>query len=150
MEIYTEGGCEPNPGNGSWAFVKIHKTGQIETKSGRASEITTNNRMEYTAFIEALKSITNNDESVTVYSDSMLLVNTVNSWMHSWYKKKWKRKKKEIKNIDLVKTIYSLMNGRPNINLKWVRGHNGNKYNEMADALCEQIMYNVSNTNVER
>lgn len=132
IKIYTDGGCIPNPGLGAWAFVKILGNELIE-QSGLVPN-TTNNRMEYTALIKALESLDNNDYA-EIYTDSMLLVDTVNTWMHSWYKKNWK-KKGSIKNLDLVKQLHFLMSLKKNVTVSWVKGHSGNFYNERADFLC--------------
>lgn len=141
-EIYTDGGCFPNPGRGSWAFVVVKNGLMIEEKTG-TDENTTNNRMEYLAVINALKMAKLMGVPAVVRSDSELLVNTYNLWMDNWARLGWKRpgKIKEIKNLDLVQELFALKRTMQNgVVVKWVRGHNGNQWNEHCDELCNQLL----------
>ena len=148
IKLYTDGCCEPNPGSGSWAYTILNEDESSIIKSGTGYEKeTTNNRMEYMALIEGIRyanEISKVDE-IVAYSDSQLLVNTFNEWMHKWETKNWirssKGKKLEIKNLDLVKELFELKSkSRIKIKLNWVKGHSGNKWNEYCDLLCSQTI----------
>lgn len=140
--IYTDGSCEPNPGIGTWAYCEIKDNKIIKYNSGVEGIRSTNNRAEYKAAIEALKNTLEN-ESIIVFTDSELLVNTANTWMYNWETKGWKRrlkgplKKTEVKNLDLVKQLYNLCIKR-DVEFRWVRGHNGNEHNEFCDVLANE------------
>lgn len=124
--IYTDGGCLVNPGGpGACAFV-IVKDGEIFQTNFDAYRSTTNNRMELLAAIRALES-TSEYQNILLYSDSQYLVNTIEQ---GWTKNK---------NIDLWDDLDDLMYSR-NVRFKWVRGHNGNQYNEICDQLCTEAM----------
>lgn len=131
--IFTDGGARPNPGPGGWGAVYVKNNEIIWAKNGY-SEDTTNNRMEITALIETLKSLSPEDE-VQIYSDSNLCVNTLNIWAKNWEKANWTKKSGPIKNLELVKEAYSLYNSLPKVNIKWVKAHNGWRWNEYADVL---------------
>ena len=73
---------------------------------------------------------------MTVYSDSQLCVNTITTWAPGWEKKGWKRKGGPLKNLDLVKELLALYRERPNCALKWMRAHDGSRWNEYADSLA--------------
>lgn len=130
IEIWTDGGCWPNPGKGAWAFA-INKD---EFKNG-FEENTTNNRMEMTAIIQALVYAKHEFPMsyAVVISDSKYCVNGFNIWMVNWAKRKWS-KQGGIKNIDLWKQLFEL---RDNAEMKWVKGHSGNDMNEFVDSLCK-------------
>ncbi|MCB0351880.1 MAG: ribonuclease HI [Bdellovibrionales bacterium] len=132
--VFTDGGASPNPGPGGWGFVHVEK-GQIVHQGYGHDASTTNNRMELTALIEALKSLSP-DAVITVYSDSNLCVQTINEWASAWEKRGWKRKTGPIKNLDLVQQLYSLAKKRPGVKLQWVKAHNGDLWNEYADSLA--------------
>lgn len=134
-QIYTDGACSGNPGPGGWAAIIIDENGFEIILKGGAKE-TTNNKMELTAFIEAIKSTHLEEPQIELYSDSKYLIDGINSWLPSWKKRGWKTAdKKPIKNLELWQEIDKLTQ---NINLKliWVKGHNENKYNEMADKIA--------------
>lgn len=137
-EIYTDGGCFPNPGKGAWAIVMVRNGQLIDEKFGY-HENTTNNRMEYLAVVNALKMVKLMKIETTIYSDSQLLVNTYNLWMDKWASKGWKRKEKngEIKNVDLVKELFELKRTmHDNVRVAWIKGHAGHRWNERCDRLC--------------
>lgn len=141
IEIYSDGSCEPNPGPGGWAFIVVRDGVVVHKELGSEdSQIkslnTTNNRMEYLAVISALKWV-QADDAVTIFSDSQLLVKTVNEWMNGWKSNGWKKKGGEIKNLDLVKMLDHLKRLRPKVCVKWIKAHNGHVFNEMADELAE-------------
>lgn len=132
MIAYTDGGCIPNPGFGGWGYVVVDLDGIVDCASGSEVE-TTNNRMEYLALINVVEVF--GHMLTQVHTDSMLLVDTCMTWRHSWKKKNWKRCKK---NLDLVLRIDELLERHPHIEVLWVKGHNGNPFNEAADELANK------------
>lgn len=132
--VFTDGGASPNPGPGGWGFVHV-KEGEIIHQGHGHEPDTTNNRMELTALIEAFKSLPP-DAEITVYSDSNLCVQTINEWAKSWERNGWRRKSGPIKNLELVQELYALSLAKPGVKLKWVKAHNGDRWNEYADSLA--------------
>ena len=120
--IYTDGSCIPNPGPGGWAFVCFNETEEFHISGGE--DKTTNNRMELSAVIEALK-FNDKRETYCIYSDSMYVINCA--------KGVWARKK----NIDLWQK-YDKVSKNKIIEWVWVRAHNGDKYNEIVDKLAKE------------
>lgn len=136
--VFTDGGASPNPGPGGWGVVYVVDGKIIDQRYGKEDN-TTNNRMELTALINAFKIIPNNLE-ITVFSDSDLCVKTINEWAPNWRAKGWKKKGGEIKNLELVKELLDLFEGKPKAKLVWVRAHDGTLWNEYADALATAWM----------
>jgi ribonuclease HI len=136
--VFTDGSCEGNPGPGGWAFVWVDDDRVVTEKWGY-SPATTNNRMELTALIEAYRGLPV-DARLTVYSDSQLCVNTVNVWAPAWAKRGWTRKTGPIANLELVKELCALTNAHPGVRLKWIRAHDGSRWNEYVDALAETYL----------
>jgi ribonuclease HI len=132
--VFTDGSCDNNPGPGGWGFVWVEDDEILEQRFGDVPD-TTNNRMELQALIEAYKFLPS-DAKVSVYSDSQLCVNTVNTWAAGWEKRGWKRKTGPIKNLELVQELYALAGGHPDVKLEWIRAHVGSKWNEYADSLA--------------
>lgn len=131
--VFTDGGARPNPGPGGWGFVHVENGKIINQQHGHSSE-TTNNRMELTALISALKSLPHNAE-ILVFSDSELCVKTINQWAKSWEKNGWKRKSGPIANLELVRELYTLCQVHPKVKLQWIKAHDGSLWNEYADSL---------------
>jgi ribonuclease HI len=125
ITYYTDGSCEPNPGDGGFAVIKDM---QVCKLGGEPDS--TNIRMEGFAIIEALKDA--NGEEATIYTDSEFWINVITKWAPAWEKNGWKKKGGEIKNLDIVQAVCTLYRGS-NAKLVWVRGHNKNEGNEMAD-----------------
>jgi ribonuclease HI len=96
---------------------------------------TTNNRMELTAIIHGIRLVPEG-RPVTVHTDSRLAVDTLTKWAAGWERRGWKRKSGPIKNLDLVQEAWSLVQARPEVELRWVKAHDGNRWNEYADALA--------------
>ena len=136
--VFTDGSWEGNPGPGGWGFVWVRDDHVVDEDHGFDPD-TTNNRMELVALIEAYKRLPEG-ETVTVYSDSQLCVNTVNEWAPGWARRGWKRKSGPIANLELVKELYALHLSRPNVTLAWIRAHDGSRWNEYADALASTFL----------
>ncbi len=131
--IFTDGSSRPNPGPGGWGAVFV-RDGEIAEQRHGHDDWTTNNRMELTAMIAGLD-MAPLTGSITVYSDSQLIVNTLTKWAKGWEARGWKRKEGEIANLDLVQRAFELVGQKPNVRLEWVRAHDGSRWNEYADAL---------------
>ncbi|MBN2049942.1 MAG: ribonuclease HI [Spirochaetales bacterium] len=135
LEIYTDGGCSGNPGPGGWAVVILD--GDEESVLSGGEKLTTNNRMELTAVIEALQHIPS-DRDAKVYTDSQYVKNGITGWIHTWRKNGWKTSAgKPVKNQDLWIRLRSLEEIRK-VSWHWVKGHAGNRFNEEADALVQK------------
>jgi len=136
--VFTDGSCEGNPGPGGWGFVWVESDEIVEERYG-SNAATTNNRMELTALIEALR-ILPDDTETTVYSDSQLCVKTVNEWAAGWEQRGWRRKSGPIANLELVKRLYGLARAHPGVRIEWIRAHDGSRWNEYADALASRYL----------
>lgn len=134
VTIYTDGACSGNPGKGGWGAVLIY--GDIEKQISGASENTTNNQMELTAPIEALK-LLKRPCKVTLYSDSAYLINGfTQGWIYNWQRNGWKTAdKKDVKNKELWVQIYEFTQKHQITWIK-VKGHSDNKYNNICDKLA--------------
>lgn len=134
--IFTDGGCEPNPGPGGWGVVAVHDARVQWSLYARERESTTNNRMELSAIIAALERLPTASEE-TIYSDSKLCVQTLNDWAPKWEANGWKRAGGEpVKNLDLVQLAYGLRRARPKVRIEWLKAHAGSTWNEYADTLA--------------
>lgn len=132
ISIYTDGGCDPNPGPGGWAAILIHPKKTRELSGGYADS-TTNNRMELTAAIEALKALKMPCE-IEFHTDSEYLRKGITEWMAIWLQK-GKFEKGKVKNADLWLELFELTQAHE-IHWHWVKGHAGDPYNERADQLA--------------
>tara|TARA_B100000614_G_C14289051_1_gene386953 strand:- start:33 stop:485 length:453 start_codon:yes stop_codon:yes gene_type:complete len=127
--IYTDGAAKGNPGKGGYGTVLI--AGNYEKRLSQGYLLTTNNRMELMAVIIGLEAL-NQKCSVTIYSDSKYVVDSVEKgWIFGWEKKGFKSKK----NPDLWKRFLKTYRNH-NVKFRWVKGHAGNKYNEICDQLA--------------
>ncbi len=134
-EIYTDGACRGNPGPGGWGVLII--AGRHRKTMHGGDPLTTNNRMELTAAIEALNAL-KNGQRVVLHIDSKYVMDGINEWMPNWKKRGWKTAaKKPVKNKDLWQTLDEAV-ARHEIDWRWVRGHDGNPGNEAADALANR------------
>ena len=143
VHIFTDGACKGNPGIGGWgAILKYENT--VKEINGFLSN-TTNNIMELTAVIEALKAI-NRPCKIIITTDSNYVKNGITEWIHQWKEKKWKTAgKKPVKNKELWE-ILDKETQQHDITWKWVKGHSGHIENERADELAnEAIVKNYSN-----
>lgn len=134
ISIYTDGACSGNPGKGGWGALLIAGENKKEISGGEKE--TTNNRMELTAPIEALK-LVKRPCKIKLYSDSAYLVNAfTNGWLNNWQKNGWKTAdKKDVKNRDLWEQIYKFTQIHE---IEWikVKGHSDNEYNNLCDKLA--------------
>ena len=132
--IYTDGACSGNPGPGGWGAILIYGD-KLKEISG-ASKETTNNIMEITAVLEALK-LLKVECDVKVYSDSAYVVNSFNQgWIYNWIKNNWKTSNKEpVKNQELWKELYGLTK-KHKVEFIKVKGHSDNEYNNRCDFLA--------------
>jgi ribonuclease HI len=139
--VFTDGGCSGNPGPGGWGAVHVRDNTILAQAHGREAR-TTNNRMELTALIAGYGMI-GPEDSVTIWSDSELCVKTINEWAAAWQRNGWRRKSGPVKNLELVKELYALARSRPRAQLKWVKAHNGSRWNEYVDTLSTGHLRNV-------
>jgi len=135
--IHTDGACSGNPGPGGWGAILQYGDKVKELKGGAA--LTTNNKMELTAAIEALNALTR-PCAVELHTDSQYVKNGVQSWMHGWKRNGWKTAdKKPVKNIELWQALDEAIK-RHDVEWHWVKGHNGHDLNERADQLANEGM----------
>ena len=134
VEIYTDGACSGNPGPGGWGAVLIYNG--VEKQLSGSEKETTNNRMELSAVITALKAL-KEPCNVTLTTDSKYVCDAINKgWLNSWQKNSWKKAdKKPVLNIDLWQELLPLL-AKHRGEFIWVKGHNGHKYNEICDKLA--------------
>ena len=123
---YTDGSASPNPGPGGFAVIKDLKPHILGSEEGQ----TTNIRMEGRALIAAIQDA--GDDKVEIYTDSEFWINVVTKWAPGWQARGWTKKGGEIKNLDIVQELFELYTNS-NVDLKWVRGHEGDEGNELAD-----------------
>jgi ribonuclease HI len=129
ITIYTDGSAKGNPGNGGYGVVML--SGKHKKEIAEGFRLTTNNRMELLSVIVALETIKNSAD-VQIFSDSKYVVDSVEKgWVFGWQKKGFKGKK----NIDLWKRFLEIY-PKHKIKFNWVKGHAGNKYNEICDTLA--------------
>lgn len=122
---YTDGSCSPNPGPGGFSVIK-----DMQPLIGGHELNSTNIRMEGKALIAAMKDA--NGEEAVIFTDSEFWINVITKWAPGWAAKGWKKKGGEIKNLDIVQEAYELY-ATSNVTLTWVRGHEGDPGNELAD-----------------
>ncbi len=132
--VFTDGAAEPNPGPGGWGAVYVSDNQVVSELWGNEPH-TTNNRMELSALINGCALVPEGKKAV-LYTDSQLCVSTINEWAKGWEARGWKRKGGEIKNLELVQELYAICQRRPELELRWIAAHSGNRWNEYADALA--------------
>ena len=137
VTIYTDGACSGNPGKGGWGAILIYAK-EKKYMSG-SKELTTNNQMELTATIEALRAILK-PSNIALYTDSQYVKNGITSWIFNWKKNGWKTaNKKPVANKDLWIELEKYVDFH-SVNWFWVKGHSGDHYNEIADELAVKAM----------
>lgn len=135
--IHTDGACRGNPGPGGWGAILV--SGKHRKELNGSERETTNNRMEMTAAIEALKALTKRCD-VLLWTDSEYVKNGITKWVHGWIKRGWKTAAKQpVKNEDLWKALLS-ESERHDIEWRWVKGHSGDEGNERADSLANEAI----------
>ena len=140
VQIFTDGACKGNPGPGGWGALL--RKGETEKELSGAEADTTNNRMEMTAAIEALKAL-KRPCTVDLYTDSKYLIDGITKWLPGWQKRGWKTAdKKPVKNEDLWRELAAL-NAKHRISWHWVKGHSGHAENERVDRLASDAAESV-------
>ncbi len=130
IEIFTDGSSLGNPGAGGWCAILRYKNNEKTISGGE--KYTTNNKMELTAVIEALKALKEPCE-IELYSDSIYVLKGINEWLENWIKKDFKK----VKNIELWKNFLEI--SKPHIiHINWVKGHSGHKENEICDKIAKK------------
>lgn len=133
VEIYTDGACRGNPGPGGWGAIL--RSGEHEKEIKGAEALTTNNRMELTAAIQALAALKRGSD-VILYTDSQYVRKGILEWMPQWKLRDWRTAdKKPVKNVDLWQALEREI-ARHKIEWHWVKGHAGVPGNERADQLA--------------
>ncbi len=144
VEIYTDGACSGNPGIGGWGVLLRYKDVEKELSGG--DEQTTNNRMELTAVVEALKALKTNC-NITLYTDSKYVMSGITEWMPNWKRNNWKtaNKKNDVKNVDLWLLLDELIK-KHEIRWVWIKGHNGHPENERVDTLARAEVQKIKDS----
>ena len=142
VQIFTDGACKGNPGPGGWGAIMKYGD-HMKELNGYSAE-TTNNIMELTAVIEALKSLTR-PCNIILTTDSNYVKNGITEWIHNWKKKGWKTaNKKPVKNKECWLQL-DVEVQRHQIEWKWVKGHSGHPENERADELANEAVEDNGN-----
>jgi ribonuclease HI len=157
LQIYTDGGCSGNPGPGGWAYVILRADPQGDTilaeESGFEGD-TTNNRMELMGVIHALRALktlegpSGTAPAAVVYTDSQYVQRGITGWIHNWKKNSWQTGAKQpVKNRDLWIELDRAA-GELSLDWRWVRGHDGNRYNERCDKMTREAIKRSTNPRV--
>ncbi len=138
IHIYTDGACSGNPGIGGWGAIILENSKEPVYLSGGDTK-TTNNRMELTAAISAIKFF-KAEQNLEIFTDSKYLKDGVESWIHKWKINGWKTSsKKPVKNKDLWIELENEIKKHA-VKWNWVKGHADDKYNEQADLLARKFI----------
>jgi ribonuclease HI len=133
VEIWTDGGCKPNPGPGGWAALLRYRGHEREISGGEPA--TTNNRMELTAAAAALEALTRPCR-ITLHTDSEYVRNGVTRWSTGWVRRNWRNAAGDpVANMDLWRRLLDAAK-RHEVDWRWVRGHSGDVNNERVDKLA--------------
>ncbi len=137
IKVYTDGGCRGNPGPGGWAFVILKDENNIQMSG--SDKDTTNNKMELTAVIKALEYISSSEDFINstavIHTDSAYVKNGITSWIKKWEINGWKTASRQpVKNKELWQQL-KMLDNKIKAEWKWVKGHAGNKYNEICDSI---------------
>ena len=140
VNIYTDGACRGNPGEGGWGVLIEY--GSVIKEYFGGEKNTTNNQMELRAAIEALKAL-NEPCIVNLTTDSKYVMQGITSWINNWKKNNWKNSaKKDVKNKDLWIELDKYV-AKHNVKWNWVKGHSGHEKNEIADLLANKGIDNI-------
>ena len=141
--IYTDGSCIENPGKGGWAAIILDEKKKI-TLSG-AEEYTTNNKMELTATIKALRYL-KNKSNIIIFTDSKYVIDGINKWILKWKQNNWQTaNKKKVKNKELWLNLYECINFHI-VDWRWVKGHSGDALNEEVDKIAREEAEKIINS----
>ena len=141
VEVFTDGARKGNPGPGGWGAILRAKGQERELKGAEA--LTTNNRMELTAAIEALKAL-KRPCSVRLTTDSVYVRDGITKWVHGWQRNGWRTAdRKPVKNADLWQALVAAA-APHRVEWHWVKGHNGHAENERADQLANLAVAELS------
>ena len=141
VEIATDGACKGNPGPGGWGALIRFGTAEKELSGGEP--VTTNNRMELTAAIEALNALTR-PCTVKLSTDSRYVMDGLTKWVRGWQRNGWKTAdKKPVKNVELWQALITAAE-RHKVDWQWVKGHAGNPDNERVDKLASDAAMGAS------
>jgi ribonuclease HI len=133
VEIFTDGACRGNPGPGGWAALL--RTGRKERELSGGEALTTNNRMELTAAIQALEALTKPCR-IELHTDSQYVREGITKWIHGWRRNGWRTAdRKPVKNAELWQELLAAAE-RHRIEWHWVKGHSGHPENDRVDALA--------------
>ena len=133
LEIFTDGACKGNPGPGGWGAVIRYGNHEKEISGGEPD--TTNNRMELSAAIQALKTLIEPCH-VKLHTDSKYVLDGITKWIHGWQRNGWKNASKQpVRNADLWRDLIDAT-ARHQVEWIWVKGHSGHPENERADRLA--------------
>jgi ribonuclease HI len=137
VEVFTDGACRGNPGPGGWGALL--RTGGHEKRLSGAAPATTNNRMELTAAIEALRAL-KRPCTVELTTDSQYVRQGITEWIGNWKRRGWKTAgRKPVKNVDLWQALDAEA-ARHRVSWHWVKGHSGHPENELADQLANEAI----------
>jgi len=137
VTIYTDGGCQGNPGPGAWACVVQYQDKAWELAG--AVPATTNNRMELQAAIQGFKAL-NRPCEVRLFTDSDYLRQGITSWIHNWRRRGWRTKEGgPVKNQDLWSEL-DVLAGQHTVDWQWLKGHAGHRWNERCDELATEAI----------
>lgn len=140
INIYSDGACKGNPGVGGWGALLVSGEHRKELVGGE--RLTTNNRMELTAVIEALQSLKRSSR-VCIHTDSQYVLKGITEWLPNWKRRGWRTSgNTPVKNVDLWQRLDELVS-QHQVDWLWVKGHNGHPGNERADALANQGVLSV-------
>ena len=133
--VYTDGSAKGNPGNGGYGIVMISGQHRKELKQG--FRLTTNNRMELQAAIQALRALKRRS-TVALFTDSRYVIDGITQWINRWKARGWRTAgKKPVKNVDLWQLL-DTQTGEHDVTWHWVKGHDGDRENERADLLARR------------
>lgn len=142
VAIFTDGACRGNPGPGGWGALLLY--GQHRKILSGAENLTTNNRMELTAAIQALAAM-REPCRIDLFTDSQYVQKGISEWLADWKKRNWKTaSKKQVKNADLWQMLDNEVQ-RHEIKWHWVKGHNGHPENELVDMIANQAIDELLN-----
>jgi ribonuclease HI len=136
VTIFTDGSCDPNPGPGGWAALL--RSGKVEKELIGSEAKSTNNRMELTAALQALRALKESCR-VELYTDSEYLRRGITEWLPGWRARGWRRKGGQLANVELWQALDKVVQ-QHQVHWHWVRGHAGHPENERVDRLAHQAI----------